>query len=252
MLAVLVACLMMGVSFVSGETVNKKKVPYYKELVLDPNRTVFIYGEIRDDMITEAINGMVDMEAMDANAPIYVVINSPGGYVDAGWRFINALGAIKAPVIGVIDVKAYSMAAIISIYFKTIYIMHSADIMFHEAGFCVCGQETINASRVEESQRYLYQMHLKIAAQLGLDFETYKKKIQAEWWLLPEDSYKANITDGIIINLKYKYVPPQSQFVILTGDDDGNDELPDSVIGGLFYGTNRPNNCHIVINGLQK
>ncbi len=136
-------------------------VTYLRSLTLNPDRTIILHGEILPDMIQNAINKLVDFEQQSLTAPIYIIIDSPGGYVESGWKFINALQATKSKTIGIVNGGAYSMAAIISLYVNKLYVMDSADIMFHEAAYCICGSESIASSRLKHTQKYLKNCIIK-------------------------------------------------------------------------------------------
>lgn len=232
-LLVAVCFLVVGSAIVNTAMAAKKKAKYYKELTLNPDRTIVLFGTIEPRMIQNAINTMIELEQFNDRMPIYVVIDSPGGYVSAGWKFINTLKAIKAPTIGVVASRAYSMAAIIALYFDKLYMVDTADIMFHEAAFLVGGSETIAKSRFFATIKYLDKLHKRIAQKLGMPFDSYKDLIQGEWWMLPEGASEAGICDGIIMSLKYKFNLPPSRFFLMTEDADltGNN---------LFMGMNPP------------
>lgn len=219
-------------AFLCIGTAFAKSPKYYSGITLNPERTVILHGVIREQMIQDLINQMLDMEQIDSSSAIYVIIDSPGGYVSSGWKFINTIKAIKSPMIGVVAGRAYSMAAIISLYFDKLYMVDSADMMFHEAAFMIAGSETIAASRFKATMKQLGKLHKRISEALDMPLDIYKKKIRKEWWLLPEEASQANICDGILKSLKYEF-DLQPRFFILEFNQKAFD---------VYMGTNPPDN----------
>jgi len=215
---------MLGVDIADAKNATKK-VRYVKGLVLNPDRTIILNGAIQPFMIQDAINAMIAMEDLDERKPIFIIIDSPGGYVESGWKFINTLKAIKPYTVGIVSGGAYSMAAIISLYVDKLYIMDSADMMYHEAAYCICGSESIVASRLANTQKYLHKMHTRVAQKLSLPLNEYFDKIKSEWWLLAEDAVRANIADAVLMSLKYELYT-NKQIIMPFGDDVFNSVKP--------------------------
>ena len=70
--------------------------PYEKALF--ESRTLLISGGVDDKMLKEATMRVMAMEAEDADAPITVMINSPGGSADAGFAIYDLLRFVSCPV----------------------------------------------------------------------------------------------------------------------------------------------------------
>lgn len=75
--------------------------PYEKALF--ESRTVLISGGVDDKMLKEATMRVLALEAEDADAPITVLINSPGGSADAGFAIYDMLRFVSCPIRTVVN-----------------------------------------------------------------------------------------------------------------------------------------------------
>ena len=84
---------------------NKKGdgLPNPYEKALFESRTLLISGGVDDKMLKEATMRVMAMEAEDADAPITVMINSPGGSADAGFAIYDLLRFVSCPIRTVVN-----------------------------------------------------------------------------------------------------------------------------------------------------
>jgi ATP-dependent Clp protease protease subunit len=75
--------------------------PYEKAIF--ESRTLLISGGVDDKMLKEATMRAMAMEAEDADAPITVIINSPGGSADAGFAIYDMLRFVSCPIRTVVN-----------------------------------------------------------------------------------------------------------------------------------------------------
>lgn len=76
-------------------------------------REIYCIGEINRDMAISLISQLRYLATEDADHPIVMYIDSPGGSVDAGLALVDAMRSVKCPVYTVNVATAASMAALV-------------------------------------------------------------------------------------------------------------------------------------------
>lgn len=103
------------------------------EASLRSNRTLFITDEITDQAALELTKQVLYLLRENATEPISLVINSPGGSIDAGMLMYDVISRCPAPVRMYCLGKAYSMAAVLfSSGRHGRYILPHSKMMLHE------------------------------------------------------------------------------------------------------------------------
>jgi len=77
-------------------------------------RTIFVTGEIRDEMANIIVAQLLYLEAEDPEADITLFVNSPGGSVTAGLAIYDTLQYIKPDVGTIVAGQAASMGSFIA------------------------------------------------------------------------------------------------------------------------------------------
>lgn len=83
----------------------------YSRLLKD--RSVFVSGEIEDEMANAIVAQLLFLQAEDAKKEISMYINSPGGSVTAGLAILDTMRMVKCPVATYCVGQAASMGAIL-------------------------------------------------------------------------------------------------------------------------------------------
>jgi ATP-dependent Clp protease, protease subunit len=210
LLPIIALLLIPSISSASMRTVKRvkrDKPVVLKKLNMDAERTTVLKGEVNEETVTPVVRDITEFDKIN-NKDIFLILNSPGGSVSDGISVIRAIESVKSRVICVVDVEAYSMAAIIGAHCSLLYMHKSASIMFHEAAFRIQGQETQVQSRVTFILKALEDMHKSTASALGVPFPEYRLKIMKEWWMVADEANKLGVSDGTLEELLYDYEPP--------------------------------------------
>ncbi len=83
----------------------------YSRLLKD--RIVFVSGVIEDNLANSIVAQLLHLEGEDANADIYMYINSPGGIISSGLAIYDTMQYIKPKVSTICIGQAASMAAML-------------------------------------------------------------------------------------------------------------------------------------------
>ena len=166
----------------------------YSEILLTPDNTVTIRGEINEKSIGSAQLKLAELNALRGSRiyPIYLVLDSPGGDINSGLSFIEYAKTI--PNLHTVNLFAASMASAIQQALPGKRIGYPYAIsMFHRAagGFQGHFSDGEVESRLDLAKQMVAILENANAARLGVSLPDYKKKIINEYWLVG----KANIID---------------------------------------------------------
>ena len=98
------------------------------------SRKVFIVGEIDHPAACDFAKQILYLNQEDSVSPIDILINSPGGEINAGMLMYDIIQACKAPIRMFCVGQAYSMAAILfaSGSRGQRYVLPHSELMIHE------------------------------------------------------------------------------------------------------------------------
>lgn len=142
--------------------------------------------------IRNAISELEDGEELQ------VVINSPGGDVQAGQEIYSILKDVKNPVIINVQSMAASAASMIAMAGDTVRMSPVALLMIHNASTCTSGDyrdmqhtadvlQTVNAAIMEAYSR-----------KTGLTYDELKDMMDTETWLTARQCVEHHFADEII------------------------------------------------------
>jgi ATP-dependent Clp protease protease subunit len=181
-------------------------IPAHAEDIKLTDRMVHLSGGISSKLINKATTKLLELEG-ESHDPIWLMIDSYGGSVDAGYILIDTIEGMQSPVHAVVVSKAYSMAAIITAYCTKRYIYPHATMMFHEASYGAIGEAPSIRSRVEFNERYLDRIHRELAKILKLPTKKYRERIRDAWWVLAQEAVNAHMVDAIVTSVSYRKLP---------------------------------------------
>jgi ATP-dependent Clp protease protease subunit len=177
-----------------------------KVLVVDPSRTVHIFGTITgsvmDDNETSPGPVIADkIRALDDNgrSPIFLVINSPGGSVLGGAQIVTAMQDAKSPVYAICVQLCASMAFIIHQYATERYMTDRAILMSHQASMGVEGEFEQIRSRFNMLLDYVAKIEVPIAKRAGLTVDEYRRLIDNELWIDSDNATAKKFNDAVVV-----------------------------------------------------
>ena len=178
-----------GLNVISLDTVNFDK------------RIVNIHGEINQASAFEFALSLKHLNSVSETEPITVLINSPGGSIDAGLLMYDAIQTSPAPVRLVVLGAAYSMAAVVFASGKAgRYILPNSKLMLHEPllGCPIDG----NTSSIKTISDDLLATRDKINTILAKHTGKTKAEIEAvtkhDQYFTAEESVKFGMADKVI------------------------------------------------------
>lgn len=162
---------------------------------------ILLYGDIGDSY-GAVTSGQITRELMAAESAyknIDVRINSVGGEVYTGIAIFNALKASKANITLYVDGVAASMASVIALCGKPVYMSRYARLMLHSvSGGCYGNKKDLKEmlDQMESLEDTLCQMY---AERLGKDTAAVKAAYfdGTDHWLTADEALSLGLIEGI-------------------------------------------------------
>lgn len=178
-----------GLHFVSLETMNYDK------------RIINIRGDITQDVAFDFVLALEYLNSVSETEPVTVLVNSPGGSIDAGLLMYDAIQTSPAPVRLVTLGAAYSMAAVLFASGKGgRYILPNSKLMLHEPLLnCPVGGNTTSIKTISDD---LLATRDKIngilAKHTGKTKEEIEEATRHDHFFTAEESVQFGLADKVI------------------------------------------------------
>lgn len=167
------------------------------------NRKVFMWGMVDDNSAKHVIDRLMYLEMIAPGKEIQLVINSPGGYVTAGFAIYDTMNAISSPVSTVVMGLAASMGSILLSAGEKgkRFTMPNAKVMIHQPSGGARGTSAdieIQAAEILKTKKLGAEI---LATNCGQDFEKVMKDMNRDYWMDSKESLDYGIVDGILTKI---------------------------------------------------
>lgn len=189
------------------EQVNQphKTLDKIENAILDARR-IFLCDAVDTNTCADIIRKLWYLDIKDPGKPIYFVINSPGGSVDAGFAIWDQVNMISSPVTTIVTGLAASMGSVLSLCAapKKRFATPNSRFMIHQPMLSgvIKGQATdldIQAREMIKTRHNLIELYVK---KTGRDYEYISRAIDRDTWLSAHEALEFGLLDGIINSFK--------------------------------------------------
>jgi len=163
-------------------------------------RKVFIEGEINAESACEFVRKIMLLNAEDAEKPIDVLINSPGGEINSGLAMYDVIQASKAPIRIFCVGRAYSMGAVLfACGNHGRYMLPNSELMLHEPLISNrIGGSTSSIKSISDSmQETKKKMNRILAKHTGKSEEEVEQATGYDHYFRAEESVEFGLCDQI-------------------------------------------------------
>lgn len=170
-----------------------------KVVTLTENNHVVFAGEVNDQSVAQAQVELAKISAeLDEDEVIYLVIDSPGGSVTAGNRFIDFASSLPQKI-KTICLFCASMGYHMFQSLDERLVYDSSELMSHRVRIGgLAGQVPGEAvTRMNEILATSNRMDAKVAKRIGISVADYQKLIYDELWLSGTDAVKTRHADRV-------------------------------------------------------
>jgi ATP-dependent Clp protease protease subunit len=167
------------------------------------NRRIFLWGQVDDDSAKHVIDRLMFLELEDPGKEIQLIINSPGGYVTAGFSIYDTMEGISSPVSTIATGLAASMGSILlsaGEKGKRFALPH-ARVMIHQPSGGARGKSADIEIQMEEIVKTKELSAQLLADNCGQTFEKIMADFNRDYWMSADESVDYGIVDSKIEKL---------------------------------------------------
>jgi ATP-dependent Clp protease protease subunit len=163
------------------------------------SRFVMVFGEIDDKMARATCRRLLAL-ASDSNAPITLLISSPGGHVESGDAIHDMIRFVDAPVttVGTGWVASAGAHIFLSPPKERRLCLPNTRFMIHQPAGGAGGQATDIAIQAKEILRTRQRIAQVIAHQTGRPLETVIKDMERDYWMSADEAIEYGIVSRVI------------------------------------------------------
>jgi ATP-dependent Clp protease protease subunit len=169
-------------------------------------RRLFLSDAIDMETSQDIIRKLWYLESKAPGKPILLVINSPGGAVDAGFAIWDQVKLISSPVSTLVTGLAASMASVLSLVAapKRRFATPQARIMVHQPRLSgvIQGQATdleIQAKEMLKMRNILNDIYVQSTGKTAAEID---KAIDRDTWMTADEALKFGLLDKIVTSFK--------------------------------------------------
>lgn len=163
-------------------------------------RTIIISGEINKQLAERSVRQLLLLEAEDAEKPILVLIDSPGGDVDAGFAIYDMIRFVspKVYLLG-IGLVASAAALILLTGAKGERVgLPNSRYLIHQPLTGLQGVATDLEIHAKEIEKTKEKLNLIMAEAIGKPIETIQKDTDRDYWMNATEALKYGLISRIV------------------------------------------------------
>ena len=163
------------------------------------SRFVLLFGEIDHAAARTACERLIAL-AQDSDAPITVLISSPGGHVESGDAIHDLIRFVRAPVttVGTGWVASAGTHAFLAAPKERRVCLPNTRFMIHQPSGGAGGQSSDIAIQAKEILRTRERIARVIAAQTGTPIEKIRHDMERDHWMSAEEAIAYGIVSRIV------------------------------------------------------
>ncbi len=163
------------------------------------SRTVLVFGEI-DMRLAERVTAQMTALAAESDAPIRMLINSPGGHVESGDTIHDMIRFCGAPVtvIGIGWVASAGAHIFLGAEKERRLCLPNTRFLLHQPAGGMRGQASDIQIEAEQIIRMRDRVNRMIAVETGQSVERIVKDTQRNFWMNAEEAVDYGIVSRII------------------------------------------------------
>lgn len=191
----------VSIPYLSNSKQADTNITATTNITITSENSVLLRGEVNDDSVSKVqkeISVLVIKRGL-RDYPIYLVLDTPGGSIDAGLNLIESLKTVNN--LETITLFAASMgSAVVEAVPGRRNITDNGILMFHRArgGFEGQFEDGEAESRLEMAKKVVRKMEQVNADRMKLTLKEYKAKVVNELWVLGSESVAKNAADRIV------------------------------------------------------
>jgi ATP-dependent Clp protease protease subunit len=167
------------------------------------SRFVLVFGEI-DDKLARSVCERLILLAQDSDAPIHMLISSPGGHVESGDAVHDMIRFVRAPVtcIGTGWVASAATHIFLAAPKERRVCLPNTRFMIHQPAGGAGGRATDIAIMAKEIIKTRERIARVIATETGQPQDKVRADMERDYWMSAEEAIAYGIASRVIVNQK--------------------------------------------------
>ena len=163
------------------------------------SRTLLIFGTITDVAARDATRRLIALDA-DSDAPIDILVSSPGGHLESGDAIHDVVRFISAPVrmIGTGWVGSAATHLYLAVPRERRFCLPNTRFLIHQPSGGAGGPASDIAIHAQEILKARERIARTIARETGKSFEAVMSDIERDRWLSAEEAVEYGLVSRII------------------------------------------------------
>lgn len=187
-----------------GDKADKSERPAgLAEQLAFKSRFVLVFGEI-DDKLARGVCERLILLAQDSEAPIHMLISSPGGHVESGDAIHDMIRFVRAPVtcIGTGWVASAATHIFLAAPRERRVCLPNTRFMIHQPAGGAGGRATDIAIQAKEIIKTRERIAQVIAAETGQKVEKVRADMERDYWMSADEAIAYGIASRVVVNQK--------------------------------------------------
>ena len=178
---------------------TKERNSRIEETLSFKSRFVLVFGEVTHAVANATCQRLIALST-ESDAPITMLISSPGGHVESGDAIHDMIRFVRAPVttVGTGWVASAGTHIFLSPPKERRFCLPNTRFMIHQPAGGAGGQATDIAIQAKEILRTRERIGRVIAKQTGRPFETVAKDIERDFWMSAAEAIEYGIVSRTI------------------------------------------------------
>lgn len=163
------------------------------------SRTVLVFGTVTDTLASETVRKLLALDA-DSDAPITVIVSSPGGHLESGDAIHDVVRFISAPVnmIGTGWVGSAATHLFLGAPRERRYCLPQTRFLIHQPSGGAGGSASDMALQAKEIIKARERIAQVIARETGQPIERVRMDIERDLWMPAADAVAYGLVSSII------------------------------------------------------
>jgi ATP-dependent Clp protease, protease subunit len=185
------------------KTLKAEKVDRLEEQLSFKSRFVMVFGEVDDKMAHATCRRLLAL-AEDSEAPITMLISSPGGHVESGDAIHDMIGFVRAPVttVGTGWVASAGAHIFLAPPKDRRVCLPNTRFMIHQPAGGAGGQATDIAIQAREIIKTRERIARVVAKQTGKTYEAVLADMERDFWMSADEAVAYGIVSRVIKHQK--------------------------------------------------
>ncbi len=162
-------------------------------------RFVLVFGQIDSSMARATCERLIALDH-EAQAPIRVLISSPGGHVESGDAIHDMIRFVRSPIttVGSGWVASAGTHIFLAVPKERRVCLPNTRFMIHQPGGGAGGQATDIAIQARELTRMRERIARVVAERTGQPLEKVMADIERDYWMSPDEAIAYGLVSRVI------------------------------------------------------